>query len=338
MNVDGIPSPPSEWRSFNIGQWLRDVGLEWFSLNLVVNAYAFFILLGIAAAVWLTNRRLVSRGGEPWVVLDIILWAVPFGILGGRLYHVATHPADYFYPGAELIRIFYVWEGGLAIFGAITLGAVGAWIGAKLAGVRFPSFVDAVAPGLLLAQGIGRLGNYFNQELFGGPTDLPWGLQIDRPNPAIPIGLPVDTLFHPTFLYEMTWNVLGVVALIWVGQRFELQWGRLFGVYLIWYGIGRTFLETLRLDPAELLLGLRVNVWGALFAIVLGVIIVVAQAQRHPGAEPSVYLPGKEWVGDGNVDSQDNFHTVEAESLESAASTAEPRAPKAAKRPMKTQG
>ena len=277
MNPDGIPSPPSSWRSFNIGAWLRDLGLDWFSLNISLNAYAVFILLGIGVALWLTNRRLVARGVEPWLVLDIALWAVPFGILGGRLYHVATHPADYFYEGADLLRIFYVWEGGLAILGAITLGAVGAYIGARSAGLRFTAFADALAPGLLLAQGIGRTGNYFNQELFGAPTDLPWGLQIDRPNAAIPVGLPDTTLFHPTFAYEMLWNVLGALVLIWVGRTLSLQWGRLLALYLVWYGVGRAFLETIRLDPAELILGVRVNIWGALFAVLLGVILFVLQ-------------------------------------------------------------
>jgi prolipoprotein diacylglyceryl transferase len=325
MDTPGIPSPPSEWRSFNIGQWLRDLGLDWFGLNLVVNAYALFILLGIAVAVWLTNRRLVERGGEPWVVLDIALWAVPFGILGGRLYHVITHPADYFYPGADLLRIFYVWEGGLAIFGAILLGAVGAGIGARLAGVRFSSFADALAPGLLLAQGIGRMGNYFNQELFGAPTSLPWGLAIDRPNAAIPVGLPAETLFHPTFLYEMTWNVLGAFVLIAVGRKFALQWGQLFGVYLIWYGVGRAFLETLRLDPAELILGVRANVWGAVFAIVLGLVILFVQANRHPGKEPGIYRPGKEWQGHSDVDSEDLYFVVDGEPENNGTGTTSPR-------------
>lgn len=325
MDTPGIPSPPSNWRSFNVGQWLRDLGLDWFGLNLVINAYAVFILLGIAAAVWLTNRRLVERGGEPWVVLDIALWAVPFGILGGRLYHVATHPADYFYPGADLLRIFYVWEGGLAIFGAISLGAVGAWLGARSAGIRFSSFADALAPGLLLAQGIGRMGNYFNQELFGAPTSLPWGLAIDRPNPAIPLGLPEDTLFHPTFLYEMTWNVLGAFVLIAVGRKFVLQWGQLFGVYLMWYGLGRAFLETLRLDPAELLFGVRVNVWGAVFAIVLGLLILFVQANRHPGKEPGIYRPGREWQGQSDVDSEDMYFVVDGEPESSETGTTSSR-------------
>ena len=334
MNTSGIPSPPSEWRSFNLGQWLRDLGLDWFGLNLVINAYAVFILLGIAAAVWLTNRRLVERGGEPWVVLDIALWAVPFGILGGRLYHVVTHPADYFYPGADLLRIFYVWEGGLAIFGAISLGAVGAWIGARLAGIRFSSFVDALAPGLLLAQGIGRMGNYFNQELFGAPTSLPWGLAIDRPNPAIPVGLPADTLFHPTFLYEMAWNIAGAFVLIALGRKFALQWGQLFGVYLMWYGAGRAFLETLRLDPAELIFGVRANVWGAVFAILLGLIILIVQANRHPGKEPGIYRPGKEWQGESDVDSEDMYFVVDGEPENNEIETQARTKPQATKRPV----
>jgi len=311
MDQNGIPSPPGSWRSFNLGQWLRDLGLDWFGLNLSVNAYALAILVGIGFAVWLTNKRLVDRGGEPWVVLDIAIWAVPLGILGGRLYHVATHPADYFYPGADLLRIFYVWEGGLAIFGAVGLGAVGAFIGAKLAGIRFSSFADALAPGLLLAQGIGRLGNYFNQELFGAPTALPWGLNIDRPNAAIPLGIPDDTLFHPTFLYEMVWNFVGVAALILVGRSLTLQWGRLFGLYLVWYGVGRAYLETLRLDPAELLLGVRVNVWTALVVVVLGLVIFIVQAGRHPGLEPGLYVPGKEWVPETEVDLEDNYYAID---------------------------
>jgi prolipoprotein diacylglyceryl transferase len=311
MTPEGIPSPPSNWRSFNIGAWLRDLGLEWFSLNLTLNAYAVFILLGIAVALWLTNRRLTARGVEPWLVLDIALWAVPFGILGGRLYHVATHPADYFYEGADLLGIFYVWEGGLAILGAISLGAVGAYIGARSAGLRFSAFADALAPGLLLAQGIGRTGNYFNQELFGAPTGLPWGLQIDRPNAAIPVGLPDATLFHPTFAYEMLWNILGALVLIWVGRKLSLQWGRVLALYLVWYGIGRAFLETIRLDPAELILGVRVNVWGALAAIALGVFLYLRQGFRHPGSEPSAYVPGRQWAPESEVDSPDDYYSVD---------------------------
>ena len=310
MDFNGIPSPDAAWRSFNIGQWLRDLGLEWFGLNLQVNAYALFILLGIGLALWISNTRLVRRGAEPWIVLDIALWAVPFGILGGRLYHVITHPADYFFDGADLLRIFYVWEGGLAIFGGISLGAVGAYIGARRAGIRFSAYADALAPGLLVAQAMGRMGNYFNQELFGAPTALPWGLQIDRPNGAIPVGLPEDTLFHPTFAYEMLWNLVGAIVLVWVGHKLTLQWGRQLGLYLVWYGVGRAFLDTLRLDPAELLLGVRVNIWGAFAAIALGLLIFVVQGRRHTGEEPSPYRPGREWIQEPGLESEDSFYVV----------------------------
>lgn len=307
MNFASIPSPPAEWRALDIGSWIRSWGADWFSLNLTINAYALFILIGIALAVWLTNVRLTARGVEPWIVVDIALWAVPLGILGGRLFHVATHPADYFFPGAEFIRIFYVWEGGLAIFGALAGGGIGAYIGARMAGLRFWAFADALAPGLLIAQGVGRMGNYFNQELFGQPTDLPWGLEIDPGNRAIPVGLPVDTLFHPTFAYEMLWNLLGAMVLVALGRRLTLQWGRLFGLYLVWYGVGRFFLEMLRLDVAEVIFGLRSNQWASIAAILVGLGIYFVQARRHPGYEPSAYHPGKEWKPPVALDSEERY-------------------------------
>ena len=302
MLPQSLPSPPAEWRSFNIGQWLRDLGLDWFALNISINAYALFILLGIVLAVIVTNYRLTARGAEPWIVIDIALWAVPLGILGGRLFHVITHPADYFFPGADLLRVFYIWEGGLAIFGALLGGALGAWIGARLTGLRFWSFADALAPGLLIAQASGRFGNYFNQELFGAPTALPWGLEIDPGNPAIPAGLPADTLFHPTFAYEALWNVVGALVIIGAGRSLSLQWGKSFALYLIWYGVGRFSLEYLRLDVAEVFFGLRSNQWAALAGIVLGLLILLAQRRRHPGLEPSVYRPGKEWEPEDEVE------------------------------------
>jgi prolipoprotein diacylglyceryl transferase len=321
MLPSSLPSPPAEWRSFNIGQWLRDLGLDWFGLNLSVNAYALFILLGIVAAVLIVNHRLTSRGAEPWVVVDIALYAVPLGILGGRLFHVITHPADYFFPGADLWRVLYVWEGGLAIFGALLGGAVGAWIGARLSGIRFWAFADALAPGILIAQATGRFGNYFNQELFGAPTGLPWGLEIDPGNPAIPVGLPADTLFHPTFAYEGLWNVLGALVIIAATRRFNLQWGKAFALYLIWYGIGRFSLEFLRLDVAEVIFGLRSNQWAALAAIVLGLAILIVQSKSHPGLEPSVYRPGKEWQPEDGVDSEDRYRLGEDSEPESEAAS-----------------
>lgn len=265
--------------------------------NFTIHFYAICILVGIVAAAFLTNARLNRRGAEPGIVLDIILWAVPLGIIGARIFHVVTHPNDYFYPGADLMRVFYIWEGGIAIFGALVGGAVGAWIGCRLTGIRFWTFADAVAPGLLLAQAFGRFGNWFNQELFGTPTTLPWGLEIDQSNAAWPLGLPAGTLFHPTFLYEVIWNLAGVAVLLLLERMLKLQWGKVLGVYLIWYGAGRIVWESIRIDPSEVFLGLRVNVWAALLAVLVGIVILVVQRRRHPGVEPGPYVAGRGWEG-----------------------------------------
>jgi prolipoprotein diacylglyceryl transferase len=259
-----------------------------------VHIYALFILAGIVLAIWMANRRLNKRGGESGVAIDIALWAVPFGIVGGRIFHVLTHINDYFYKGADLSAVFRVWEGGLAIYGAIAFGMFGAWIGARIAGVRFWSFVDAVAPGVLLAQALGRWGNYFNQELFGTPTTLPWGLEIDSTNPAYPLGLPAGVLFHPTFLYESIWSLAGVVLLLALDKRFELRWGKMFALYIAFYSIGRIWTESLRIDPSEVIFGLRTNIWSALAGIVAAIVIWRVQSRRHPGLETSIYVAGKE--------------------------------------------
>jgi prolipoprotein diacylglyceryl transferase len=265
------------------------------------------ILIGIVAAGLLTNHRLTRRGAEPGVVLDIIIWAVPLGIVGARVFHVLTHPDDYF-NGQELWHVFAVWEGGIAIFGSLVGGAIGAWIGCRLSGVRFWTFADAVAPALLLAQAFGRFGNWFNHELFGLPTNLPWGLEIESTNAAYPAGLPDGTLFHPTFLYEIIWNLAGFVLILALERHFRLQWGKVLGLYLVWYGLGRTVFETIRIDPSEVFLGLRTNVWAAILAIVLGLVIIAVQSRRHTGLEPSVYVPGRQWVAPGSgVDSPDTY-------------------------------
>ena len=250
--------------------------------------YALFILAAIAAATAIAGARLRRRGWPPGAALDIAIWAVPIGIVGGRAYHVLTHPGDYVFEGADLLKTLYVWEGGLAIFGSIMFGAVGAWIGARRAGVSFTAFADAVAPGMLLAQAIGRLGNYFNQELFGGPTTLPWGLEIDPDQPAFPPGLPADTLFHPLFLYEILWNLLGFGLLLLLERRLRAPRGWAVGAYLVWYGVGRAWLEALRLDPTELiLLGLKANIVTALAAAILGAIIIAIALKRNAGRHPA---------------------------------------------------
>jgi prolipoprotein diacylglyceryl transferase len=295
-----IPSPDPSWQSFSIP--FGD------AFSLTIHAYALCILAGILVAVWLTSVRLTQRGAEPGIVVDIALWAVPFGIVGGRIFHVLTHPDDYFGEGKDLLKVFYIWEGGLAIFGALIFGALGVYIGCRFAGIRFFSFADALIPGLLLAQAFGRLGNYFNHELYGQPTSLPWGLEIASDNPAFPLGLPEGTLFHPTFLYEILWNLLGVAVLLFLERKLTLRWGRMLGLYLIWYGVGRSWFESIRIDQSEVFAGIRTNVWAALAAIALGVIIYVVQTRRHTGFEPSPYVPGKEWspVASG-VDSDETY-------------------------------
>ncbi|ONI63615.1 prolipoprotein diacylglyceryl transferase [Leifsonia sp. ALI-44-B] len=262
---------------------------------LQIHFYALCILAGIIAAALLTNHRLNKRGAERGIILDMILWTVPFGIVGARIFHVLTHPNDYFFPGAELWKVVAIWEGGIAIFGALIGGAIGAYIGCRVLGLRFWTFADALAPGLLLAQAFGRFGNYFNHELFGTPTNGWWGLEIESSNPAYPIGLPDGTLFQPTFAYEVIWNLLGVAVILLLERKLGLQWGKVIAVYLIWYGLGRIVWESIRIDPSEIFFGLRVNVWAAIFAVVAGILIFVVQSRRHTGLEPSAYVPGREF-------------------------------------------
>ncbi|CAH0179067.1 MULTISPECIES: prolipoprotein diacylglyceryl transferase [unclassified Microbacterium] len=276
-----------------------------------IHFYALCIVAGIIVAVFLTNARLTRRGAEKWVVIDICLLAVPLAIIVARIYHVVTHLGFYFGPGSNPWNItqpgsvWAIWEGGIAIYGALIGGAVGAYLGCKWTGIRFWTFADALAPGLIIAQAMGRFGNWFNQELFGQPTDLPWGLEIAPGNSAIPVGLPAGTLFQPTFLYEVIWNLLGAAVILWVGKKFTLQWGKQFAIYLIWYSAGRTVWESIRIDPSDIILGLRTNVWAAIFGVVLGLVIFVVQSRRHHGLEPSPYAPGRESKAPGAVDSTD---------------------------------
>ncbi len=255
-----------------------------------LRAYALAILLGIVAAVLLTQRRWKERGGDPDQVLEIAFWAVPFGIVGGRLYHVVTSPDAYFGAGGDPWKAFAIWQGGLGIWGAIALGAVGAYIGCRRQGVSFPVFADALAPGLLVAQAIGRLGNWFNQELFGGPTTLPWGLRIDDAH--LPAGYEPGTLFHPTFLYELLWNLAGAALLIWLDRRFRLGHGRVFWLYVVVYTTGRLWIELLRIDPAEMIGPFRLNVWTSILVGLGALVAFVVVGRRHPGRETSPDLHG----------------------------------------------
>ena len=280
-----IPSPPAEWASFSIGP-------------ATIHAYALCILAGIIVALLLTSARWKRYGGNPDVVWDVAIWAVPFGLIGGRLYHVFSSPDAYFGPDGDLSRIPRIWEGGLGIWGAVALGAVGAWIGCRRAGVRLSAFADAAAPGVLLAQAIGRWGNWFNQELFGAPTELPWGLEIDADNPNFPVDAEPGTLFHPTFLYESLWNLAGVALLLLLDRRLRLRGGRMFWLYAAYYTAGRVWIEALRIDDAEMItiLGVtqRLNVWTSVLVLVVSLAIFIYLSVKQRGVkEHSVYLPGR---------------------------------------------
>lgn len=249
-----------------------------------IRAYALAILLGIVVAIWLGNKRYVARGGKPGVILDIAIWAVPFGIIGGRLYHVVTDWQIYFgSEGKGLIAALRIWDGGLGIWGAVALGALGAWIGARRTGVMLPPVADAIAPGIALAQAIGRLGNYFNQELFGSPTDLPWGLEIAIENR--PAGYEQFVTFHPTFLYEALWLVGVALLVIWADRRFHMGHGRAFALYVFLYTLGRGWIEMLRIDSANQILGIRLNVWTSIIVGLGALAYLVISARLRPGRE-----------------------------------------------------
>ena len=283
-----IPSPPEG------AEVLISLG------PLEIRSYAIAILTGIFVGLWWARRRWVERGGAPEVVEDIALWAIPFGIIGGRIYHVIS--SGYLYFGGEnwwegtrgtWIDAFKIWEGGLGIWGAIAFGALGAYIACRRKGVSFVTFMDAAAPGILLAQAIGRLGNYFNQERFGAPTTLPWGLVVDPSSPNFPREYPVDTLFHPTFLYEILWSLAGVVLIIYLERRFRLSGGQVFWLYVMIYTSGRLWIETVRIDEAALVGGVRINVWVSIAVLALAAMMYMRlRSRKQHNGEPSVAVPG----------------------------------------------
>jgi len=316
-----IPSPPEEFARFSLGP-------------LTIHAYALCILLGIIAALWLTLRRWKARGGQSDVIWDVAIWAIPFGIIGGRLYHVFSSPDAYFGPNydgtGDPIKILYIWNGGLGIWGAIALGALGAWIATRRAGVRLSAFADAAAPGVLLAQAIGRWGNWFNQELFGSATTLPWGLKIDPSSPNFPAGYPADTLFHPTFLYESLWSLAGVAVLLLVDRRFKLRFGALVWLYVVIYTAGRTWIEAMRIDEAQMItisgITARLNVWTSLIVFVLALLIFLfclIRSRRMKG-EDFMYLPGRAPAGESVQDGVEEAAAPAKESGATAGADATP--------------
>ncbi|MEU6157187.1 prolipoprotein diacylglyceryl transferase [Streptomyces sp. NPDC047130] len=248
-----------------------------------LRGYAFCIILGVFVAIWLGNRRWVARGGRPGTVADVAVWAVPFGLIGGRLYHVITDYQLYFGAGRDWVDAFKVWEGGLGIWGAIAFGAVGAWIGARRMGIPLPAYADAVAPGIALAQAIGRWGNWFNQELYGRETDLPWAVHITSS-----LDGRVPGYYHPTFLYESLWCIGVALLVIWADRRFKLGHGRAFALYVAAYCAGRFWIEYMRVDEAHEILGLRLNNWTSIVVFLLAVLYFVLSARKRPGREAVV--------------------------------------------------
>jgi prolipoprotein diacylglyceryl transferase len=258
----------------------------WYLGPFPVRAYALCIIAGIIAALVIGDRRWAARGGERGVVYDVALWAVPFGLIGGRLYHVLTDWKTYFGEGgAGLGAALRIWEGGLGIWGAIALGGVGAWIACRRRGIPLPAFGDAVAPGIVLAQAIGRLGNYFNQELYGRETTVPWGMEIfyRRDSSGVVDVHSLDgvstgqvaAVVHPTFLYELLWNLLVFVLLLYVDRKYRLGHGRLFALYVASYCVGRFWIELMRDDTATLVAGIRINVFTATFVFIGAVVYML---------------------------------------------------------------
>ncbi|HEY5836903.1 prolipoprotein diacylglyceryl transferase [Streptomyces sp.] len=247
-----------------------------------LRGYAFCIIVGVFVAVWLGNKRWIARGGSAGTVADIAVWAVPFGLIGGRLYHVITDYQLYFTDGKDWVDALKIWQGGLGIWGAIAFGALGAWIGCRRRGIALPAYADAIAPGIALAQAIGRWGNWFNQELYGKPTDLPWALKISEG------GDRVAGTYHPTFLYESLWCVGVALLVIWADRRFRLGHGRAFALYVAAYCVGRAWIEYLRVDDAHHILGLRLNDWTAAIVFAAAALYFVLSARLRPGREETV--------------------------------------------------
>lgn len=247
MTLTSIPSPPMSTLSLG---------------PLTLHLYGLVIGIGVLVALVWATRRYKARGGDENLVFDAALFAVPAGIIGGRLYHVVTSPEYYFGEGSNPIDALKIWNGGLGIWGAIALGALACWWVVRRRGQRLGPFADALAPAVAAAQAIGRLGNWFNQELFGAPTTLAWGLEIDAAH--LPAGHSAGTLFHPTFLYELVWNLALAGVLVALERRKDWRAGQIWWLYVAGYCAGRIWIEMLRIDQANLIFGVRVNVWTSL--------------------------------------------------------------------------
>ncbi|MFG1611659.1 prolipoprotein diacylglyceryl transferase [Nonomuraea wenchangensis] len=311
MPLASIPSPSQ-------GVWYLGI--------IPIRAYALCIVLGVIVAVWLSERRWRARGGQKGTIIDIAVPAVIFGLIGGRLYHVITDWQTYF--GSRAIKPAYkalfIWEGGLGIWGAIALGGVGVWLAARRRGLSMTALADTIAPGIAFAQGIGRWGNWFNQELYGSPTTLPWGLEIDVDHGGEP-----GVLYHPTFLYESIWDILLGFALLFVGRRLNLRYGRLFALYVAGYTFARFWIEGLRIDPvggvdhAVTFLGLRINQWTSI-VLFIGALVYFWATRNKEGVEvvapPSADADPAHGTGQSDPGSTDDTRASDTPDSEALAS------------------
>lgn len=259
---------------------------------LPLRGYALMIILGVIVAVWLGERRWVARGGAASTVVDVAVWAVPFGLVGGRLYHVITDYQLYFGKNWHPVGALEVWNGGLGIWGAVAAGTLGAYLGCHRRGISLRAFADAAAPGIALAQAIGRWGNWFNQELYGRPSKLPWAVKIDPAHR--PLKTPDVATYHPTFLYESLWCIGVALLVIWAEKRFRLAYGRTFALYVAAYTVGRAWTEWLRVDPAHHILGLRLNDWTALIVFLGAAAYLYFYRDRTEIPEGAVGTPAAE--------------------------------------------
>jgi len=258
----------------------------WYIGAFPLRAYALCIIAGIIVALIIATRRWEARGGTADSMELIVAVGVPFGIVGARLYHVITDYQLYFGAGRQPLNALKIWEGGLGVWGAIAFGVLGGYLVARRRRIAFPAVLDAIAPAILVAQAVGRLGNWFNQELFGRPTTLPWGLEI-APQYR-PVGYGQFATFHPTFLYEMLWNLAAAVLLVWLDRRFRLGHGKVFALYVLLYCGGRFWIEALRIDTVNEIGGFRLNNYTALIGFIVALVWLIWLIRNRPGREEIV--------------------------------------------------
>ncbi|BAU96425.1 prolipoprotein diacylglyceryl transferase [Corynebacterium suranareeae] len=293
MTLAAIPSPPQG---------------VWYLGPIPIRAYAMCIIAGIIVAIWLTRKRYAARGGNPEMVLDVAIVAVPAGIIGGRIYHVITDNQKYFCDTCNPVDALKITNGGLGIWGAVILGGLAVAAYFRYKKLPLAPFADAVAPGVILAQGIGRLGNWFNQELYGAETTVPWALEIyyrvDENGKFSPVsGTSTGEIMatvHPTFLYELLWNLLIFALLMWADKRFKLGHGRVFALYVAGYTLGRFWIEQMRVDEATLIGGIRINtiVSAVVFAGAVIVFFILKKGRETPEVVDPTYFQAQAQSGE----------------------------------------